>query len=321
VSFYRRVLVVMTPTCKLSHTHLDTAPSLLSKPSVASTLCDRRTRADSVSKCSAASGSRVARIKAGLKRGWYASGVGASQLAAEVEAQGPAWSSQQLFLSPQYLGLIRGSRDTTVNGVVYPVTRSQLAKQDQREAGYERTQIPWEAVTLLDIGPGTLETPDKSLPLYAYVVMEGRETLPGPATPIAQSYVDIFLGGALDIDAEVRFADSSYSFTAEVIATTYGWSSHWVNDRILPYRAHAHNPQTPAIDRALLKHVPPQHLQGIRLPQWPLPIQSTGDPSRADPGLASGEVRDTVHHQHGYRRQQDNDQPPRINRHQVAPQQ
>ena len=65
----------------------------------------------------------------------YASGVGAGRLAAHVETKGDSWASQQLFLSPQYLGLVQASGDWTVNGVIYPVTQSQLEKQVRLPGG------------------------------------------------------------------------------------------------------------------------------------------------------------------------------------------
>ena len=186
--------------------------------------------------------------------------------------------------------------------------------QDKREAGYKRLQIPWETVEFLDSkSPGTpLANPDKSLPLYAYVVEEGRETLPRAATPIAQSYVDIFIGGALDIDQEVRFSDPEYSFTAEALATTYDWSTHWVNDRVLPYRAHAHNPQVVDINNALLRHVSPEYLQGVRLPH---PTPDFSPDSEGSKTGAHNDFGSNVNHRAPHERAN----PTRIKRRQIAP--
>ena len=138
--------------------------------------------------------------------------------------------------------------------------------QDAREAGYERVQIPWDAVTFLDRPAIFQQDVDRSLPLYAYVVQQGKETLPRPSSPLIQSYVDMFVGGALDLDASAEFLEHNYSFTAEALETTYDWGSDWINDRPMPYRPHAHLPRAPDIDQALLRHVPHKHLMAVRLP-------------------------------------------------------
>ena len=60
----------------------------------------------------------------------YASGVGATRAAAEVKETTDEWENQQLFLSPQFLGLIRSEGDHTVNGAVIPISsQEQLVRQ------------------------------------------------------------------------------------------------------------------------------------------------------------------------------------------------
>ena len=144
--------------------------------------------------------------------------------------------------------------------------RATFHIQDKREAGYDRVVIPWEVVEFLD-KPAIFQQPiDQSLPLYAYVVKKGKGTLPRPASPLVQSYIDIFVSGALELDASVEFLDRNYSFTAEALETTYDWSSEWINDRAMPFRPHAHLPRAADIDMALLRYVPHEHLQAVRLP-------------------------------------------------------
>lgn len=63
-------------------------------------------------------------------------------------------------------------------------------------------------------------------------------------SPIPLSYIDVWLGGALDLQARYSLSGSSYlassggrysSFVEETVRTTRGWK-YIVNDRAYPYR-------------------------------------------------------------------------------------
>lgn len=72
-----------------------------------------------------------------------------------------------------------------------------------------------------------------------YTVPPNRVGKPGKGHPITQSYVDIFLGGCLDVSEAYGIEE----FALECIRTTKGWSKYWINDRIMPRRPFEHQPQ------------------------------------------------------------------------------
>jgi hypothetical protein len=111
------------------------------------------------------------------------------------------------------------STESACNGVVIPCDVESLSKNDARELlhGYERIRVEptFDAVDL-----GGERTPKE---VWAYVLQD-----PLPASrnlPIAQSYVDVVLLGALEI---------SEDFAREVIRTTVGWDWPWIDDRKAP---------------------------------------------------------------------------------------
>ena len=53
-------------------------------------------------------------------------------------------------------------------------------------------------------------------------------------------------------------------FAESCIATTDGWSPHWVNDRLQPRRPFIHQPKASAID-ALLHKMVPEQFEEIRI--------------------------------------------------------
>eukprot|EP00747_Dinoflagellata_sp_TGD_P061660 gnl/TRDRNA2_/TRDRNA2_152627_c0_seq1.p2 gnl/TRDRNA2_/TRDRNA2_152627_c0~~gnl/TRDRNA2_/TRDRNA2_152627_c0_seq1.p2 ORF type:complete len:155 (+),score=14.39 gnl/TRDRNA2_/TRDRNA2_152627_c0_seq1:208-672(+) len=66
--------------------------------------------------------------------------------------------------------------------------------------------------------------------------------------PIVQSYVDIFVGGALEL--EKRFSLTGYA--EQIVASTDAWSNFWVNDRIMPYRPFSSEARAAEITRTLI---------------------------------------------------------------------
>ena len=73
--------------------------------------------------------------------------------------------------------------------------------------------------------------------------------LPTKRFPIVQSYIDVFLGGAIEIEEnnpEIK------SFALNTCKQTYGWVGGWVNDRPYPrYRAKFSSLRSEKIDALL----------------------------------------------------------------------
>lgn len=136
---------------------------------------------------------------------------------------------------------------TTINGVLFPVVGGDIAAYDKREEGYARIEIPRSNIEALSW---------QGLPnegrIWVYVpVRSGNEPgvglpIPNGRYPLLQSYIDVVVEGALEYGEE---------YARELIATTKGWSTHWLNDRILARRPWVADTKYSTVD-ALLKSVP-----------------------------------------------------------------
>jgi len=167
-------------------------------------------------------------IVKGISRGWYAQTGGVS-------------------LNPTYLGAVHQENATT-NGVIYPVTPTELAANDAREIGYVREKIDAAAITRLDGGkvPSDAE-------FWFYASKEKK--FASAEHPIVQSYVDICIDGCLEIEAMYPLA-AEYHFAEQFIQTCTDWKTPWINDRIYPYRPFIYVPRASKIDELLSKFVP-----------------------------------------------------------------
>ncbi len=131
----------------------------------------------------------------------------------------------------------------TINGVIFPVDGPTLAKFDRREMGYDRVPVPNALIQSLS----WMRLPEAGT-AFIYVPKPGtRGAVPDAAHPIVQSYVDLVLGGALAYGE---------AFAREVVETTFGWDTFWLNDRPFARRPWSANPAAGAIDR-LLATTPP----------------------------------------------------------------
>jgi len=142
-------------------------------------------------------------------------------------------------------------KSSSVNGVVYSVSKEELEATNKREQGYTATDITSD-VEILSGG----STPKDKIWLYVNKFKnekERKESLPAPQFPIVQSYVDICLTGCLQI--EQSFPEAG-AFAGEFIESTQAWSKYWENDRVHPRRAPFMVPLAPAIDKLLQKHLP-----------------------------------------------------------------
>ncbi len=140
---------------------------------------------------------------------------------------------------------------TRCNGVVYPVTSTELAELDKREARYTRENIPAQDVVMLD---GSESLPAAAR-LWIYTVPDDMRVVPTPRYPIVQSYVDICLNGCLEVEAAYPQAKAA-NYASMFITETQDWNRYWENDRIHARRPLASTPRAFQIDRLLSEHLP-----------------------------------------------------------------
>lgn len=202
----------------------------------------------------------------GVRRGWYARGKLISEQL--FNATPPDMASQMLDLAPTYLGATVGPGNCT--GVIYKVSPEELASSDARElgttgAGYSAEWLEQGDMQMLGGSDGlNLDC----VRVRWYRMRDDAVQSPSQQFPVVQSYVDIFVGGALELEQRYNLS----GFTQESILSTDGWSKHWVNDRSPAYRPFDTNTQASQITRALLEAartpgspLTMQHIRGIRL--------------------------------------------------------
>ena len=144
-----------------------------------------------------------------------------------------------------------GEAGRTINGVVYPVGAGDMAEFDDREAGYDRVEIPPRMLQPVS----WLAVPSEGR-IWMYVPT-GQRTGGTPAGsadcayPILQSYVDVVVTGGLeygpDFAAEIRRRPRAGRLTGSTIvglAAGPGSSSGMARDRRSPRRP---SPRLPAI--------------------------------------------------------------------------
>mmetsp|Transcript_45680 Transcript_45680/g.145846 ORF Transcript_45680/g.145846 Transcript_45680/m.145846 type:complete len:377 (+) Transcript_45680:131-1261(+) len=226
----------------------------------------------------------------GLKRGWYDRG---KLQAGELRAQGvpvpESWPGQALDVAPTYLGAIE-DKDSECYGVVYRVSKQELESTDARESAFGTVKPRWlDSKDLEVLSPGVQLPEGARVRWYA---MSGELAAPPTAMfPICQSYVDIVLGGALELEEE----NGIKGFALNVVLTTHGWSNHWVNDRIVPYRPYVHESRAHQITRTLVAAAQLPHcelkmsqLKGITFPSMALSRQGLRSGSPAPAAGAAG---------------------------------
>lgn len=91
---------------------------------------------------------------------------------------------------------------------------------------------------------------DDSL-FWIYVTKPESSKFPTEKYPIVQSYVDIFLGGCIQMERKYGLAN----YSDECVTQTVGWEYPWVNDRVHPRRPFTFQPNSAAIDQLLGRHV------------------------------------------------------------------
>jgi hypothetical protein len=148
-----------------------------------------------------------------------------------------------------YLGVQVKAGASMVAALYRNFAGPDILDTDQREFDYCRGEVDPGALRMLD--GSAVPVPGQ---IWIYVSKPEAVDPPDADYPIVQSYVDIFITGCLQL-AE-RVVGQNEDFAEQCIATTSGWSPHWVNDRLLPRRPFIHQPNVSEIDRLLFEHVP-----------------------------------------------------------------
>ena len=133
----------------------------------------------------------------------------------------------------------------TINGVLYAVGDSDMAKFDAREKGYVRVEVALSEIEAV----GWQRVPEKGN-VWTYIPLaESGSGMPSQSVaepnvmfPLLQSYIDVVVEGALEFGPD---------YARELIETTEGWSRYWLNDRELARRPWVHDPKSAMVDNLL----------------------------------------------------------------------
>lgn len=206
----------------------------------------------------------------GVKRGWYSPGKLNYESLDVNNSSFPSTRSrmdrQALDVSPTYLGAVEDA-DACTYAVIYPVSAEELAALDKREAGafYSPSWLDMKGMEV--VSQNVVLPPNAKVRWYPMDKSVAKQ--PTAVHPIVQSYVDIFVSGAL----QLQHQNSIDSFAVNVVASTAEWSEHWVNDRAFPYRTFAKNVGASAVTRTLEEatmvdgsHLKVSHLEAIHFP-------------------------------------------------------
>lgn len=180
----------------------------------------------------------------------------ATSLNIPVEVQGyrRSWNARGFPMgrSTTFMGVLPGPG--SLNGVLYHLLdpAADLSLSDERERFYCRRKLDSAAVTLLihdsEDRNGTLCVSQGQV--WIYVTRPASLAPPSPRFPIVQSYVDVVLTGALQLEQLYGLP----GFAARLLDTTAWWSPYWVNDRVFPRRPFVFVPEAIRIDRLLSQH-------------------------------------------------------------------
>ena len=140
------------------------------------------------------------------------------------------WNFQSPSAKLTALGLIKDpNKQTTINGVIYPVLGDDVSKFDEREEGYTRMEIPSYYIESYN----WQELPKHKFKVWIYVP-NGKNDVPGidlvppdKYYPILQTYIDIVIIGCLKYGID---------YAVEFLYTTGWWNKYWLNDRQVPRR-------------------------------------------------------------------------------------
>lgn len=173
---------------------------------------------------------------------------------AEIRGFSREWNCRgtSISFSTTFLGTVANQNDA-FNAAFFKVPSSDsLGGFDAREEFYCREEVSRDMIILLESSfeaSGFKEPPPGQY--WIYVTRPEDTEVPSWEYPIVQSYVDIFISGCLEIQAEHQLENYAQS----CIQTTREWAHAWVNDRIHPRRPALYQPQASSIDRLLYQNI------------------------------------------------------------------
>lgn len=155
------------------------------------------------------------------------------------------WGYQSSKAKLTALGLAKATTQqaSSINGVLYSVTESDLMAFDKRECGYKRINIPHIYIESYNWIP----IPNFGQ-VWVYVPIGPKGKLGtdlAPADkyyPILQTYLDTTLLG---------FLKYGVTFAMEFLDTTSWWSEYWLNDRQIPRRPWLYQKEFSKLDNIL----------------------------------------------------------------------
>lgn len=152
-------------------------------------------------------------------------------------------------LTTTFLGCVKATKDSFVNGIIYEVSQEELNELDKREKGYKRILVTSEAI---EDYFSIINSTDNVF-VYSNEFLNNNipnESLPTRDYPIVQSYVDMCIHGCIEIES-AHNSPLIKDFTKDFIQSTKYWSKWWVNDRIFPRRPFIYRPDAYKIDELL----------------------------------------------------------------------
>ena len=176
----------------------------------------------------------------------------------EVEGYRRGWFARASLAraGKTFLGL-QSEPKSHLNAVIYQVNPAEVDATDKRESIYCRVSVSLSGVKPLERG----WAPERDAQAWIYLSLPGSVAAPDSGYPIAQSYLDVFMSGCLE--QEQRYG--LRGFSRECLATTDGWSEHWVDDRIDPRHPLLYQPKAFQIDKLLSGEVPRYYFSRVRI--------------------------------------------------------
>ncbi|MBC8237311.1 MAG: gamma-glutamylcyclotransferase [Helicobacteraceae bacterium] len=146
--------------------------------------------------------------------------------------------------SSTFLGVSK-SEHSRINCIIFEIEESFLPVIDKREFLYHREQVNLNDIEFTS-NQFEINTDDN---IWIYIT--DKPSLASKEFPIIQSYVDVCLSGAMQLEEEFNLEN----FAIDFIKTTKQWSPSWVNDRIFPRAPHIHQPDAYRIDIMLSENI------------------------------------------------------------------
>uniref|UniRef100_UPI004047A957 hypothetical protein n=1 Tax=Aliarcobacter sp. TaxID=2321116 RepID=UPI004047A957 len=165
-----------------------------------------------------------------------------------------AFENKTSSYSTTYLG-IEQSKNSSLNAVIFQIEDKLIQYLDQREFLYDRCLVNKDKIKCIENSRFNFSNDDK---IWIYLTKAPKT--PTNNNPIIQSYVDICLTGAIDLETKFKLSN----FAKDFILSTDNWSNFWVNDRIFPRAPHINIPYAYKID-SLLNELIPDYFKSIEI--------------------------------------------------------